>query len=53
MEIAIAPVIGFDIPLSRSRQTHDIFSFGFNVKYIGISNSPDSYVSNAVVKYWY
>lgn len=51
LEMAVAPMIGFDIPLSS--QVHDIVSLGLNAKYIGINNSPDSYVGNAAIKYWY
>lgn len=51
LEIAVAPMIGFDVPLSS--QAHNIMSVGLNAKYIGITNSPDSYVGNAAFKYWY
>jgi hypothetical protein len=48
---AIAPVVGFDIPLSK--KMHEFVSIGLNAKYVGVTNSPDSYVGSAAVKYWY
>lgn len=48
---AIAPAIGFDIPLNN--QIHKTVSIGLNAKYVGITNSADSYVGSAAVKYWY
>lgn len=48
---AIAPAVGFDIPLSN--KVHDTVSLGLNAKYMGVTNSPDAYVGSAAVKYWY
>jgi hypothetical protein len=48
---AVAPAVGFDIPLKN--KVHDTVSLGLNAKYVGVTNSPDSYVGSAVVKYWY
>jgi len=48
---AIAPAVGFDIPITT--KTRDTVSLGVNAKYVGVTNSVDSYVGSAAVKYWY
>lgn len=48
---AIAPAVGFDIPLTN--KVHDTISLGLNAKYMGVTSSPDAYVGSAAVKYWY
>lgn len=50
-EWAVAPTIGFDIPLSS--RVHNVVSLGLNARYVGISNTDDSYVGSAEVKYWF
>lgn len=50
-EWAVAPTIGFDIPLSS--RAHNVVSLGLNARYVGISNTDDSYVGSAEVKYWF
>jgi hypothetical protein len=51
VEWAVAPVVGVDIPLSS--KAHDIVSIGLDAKFVGITNSADSYVGSAAIKYWY
>jgi hypothetical protein len=51
LEWAVAPVVGIDLPLSEKK--HNIVSLGLNAKYVGMTNSPDSYVGSAALKYWY
>jgi hypothetical protein len=46
-----SPLLGFDVPLSN--KVRDVISFGFNVRYVALTDSVNSYVSNAVLKYWY
>lgn len=50
-EWAVAPVLGFDIPLTN--KTHDYLSVGLNAKYLFVSDTPDSFITAAAVKYWY
>lgn len=51
LELAIAPQVGFDIPLTN--KVHDVISLGLNAKYMFVSDNPDSLVAAAAVKYWY
>lgn len=48
----IAPLIGFDIPLTND--TANFFSLGAGAKYVFVSGpSPDSFTVNGMVKYWF
>ncbi|MGE4133455.1 MAG: hypothetical protein AB7F86_17570 [Bdellovibrionales bacterium] len=50
--MGIAPVAGFDIPLTRD--LHDFFSLGAMAKYVFVSGpSPDTFAVNGLVKYWF
>lgn len=54
-DIAIAPLIGFDIPLKdESNHERNFFSLGAHAKYLVVSSSdPDGLSVSGVLKYWY
>jgi len=52
-ELGIAPIAGFDIPLTRDL-ADKVVSLGANVKYLATSGgSPEDFSLNGAVKYWY
>jgi hypothetical protein len=52
-ELGIAPIAGFDIPLTRD-VADKVVSLGANVKYLATSGgSPEDVSLNGAVKYWY
>lgn len=53
---AVAPMIGFDIPLGNhaSSETERHFSLGANAKYAFVADGQtDAFSLNGIVKYWY
>lgn len=54
-DVAIAPLIGFDIPLKdETNKDRNFLSLGAHAKYMIVSSSDPSGLSvNAVLKYWY
>lgn len=54
-DLAMAPLVGFDIPLKDATQKgREFFSLGAHAKYVVVSsNDPDALSVNAVLKYWY
>ncbi len=51
-DLAIAPLMGFDIPIDRTQK--DFASVGAEAKYAFISGgNPDALSVNGVIKYWY
>lgn len=49
-EMGIAPLFGFDVPLTEDRSC----SLGFIAKYLFVtSKDPDSLLTSAAVKYWF
>ena len=49
-ELGIAPLVGFDVPLTDD---HDV-SLGFIAKYLFVtSKDPDSLLTSAAVKFWF
>jgi hypothetical protein len=51
---AIAPILGFDIPLRSDNTTKQFLSVGANTRYAFIGNNEDDTFSvSGVVKYWY
>ncbi len=51
VEWALAPMLGFDIPLST--KLHKVVSLGLNAKYLIITDELDALVSNLALKYWF
>lgn len=51
-EVGIAPLVGFDIPVTKINNSD--LTIGANAKYLVItSGTPDSFMANMAVKYWY
>ncbi len=51
-ELGIAPLAGFDIPVTKINES-DV-TLGANAKYLVItSDTPDAFMANVAVKYWY
>lgn len=52
LNIGLAPIAGFDIPLSRKPNKY--FSLGANVAYLFVTgNNADAFSANGAVKYWF
>ena len=48
--LGIAPLMGFDIPITEDRST----SLGFMTKFLFVTgNAPDSLMTSAALKYWF
>jgi hypothetical protein len=51
-EVGLAPLVGFDIPVTKINDQD--LTLGANAKFLVTStNSPDSFMANLAVKYWY
>lgn len=51
-EVGVAPAVGFDIPVTRINNQD--LSLGANAKFLVTStDSPDAFMANFAVKYWY
>lgn len=49
-ELGLAPLIGFDVPLTEDKT----YSLGFMAKYLFVTSSaPDALITSAAVKYWF
>lgn len=50
-EIAAAPLVGFDVPLSDINGKQ--ITVGMNAKYLVVDSARDSLITNAALKFWY
>ncbi|MFZ4715306.1 MAG: hypothetical protein ACOYL6_16405 [Bacteriovoracaceae bacterium] len=50
-EWALAPLAGFDIPLTN--KAHNYVSLGLNEKFLAVTNAPNAWITTAAVKYWF
>jgi len=51
-DVGLAPLAGFDIPVTKLSGKD--LSLGANIKYLAtLSDTPDSFMTNFAVKYWY
>lgn len=50
-ELAVAPLMGFDVPLSSINGKQ--ITVGVNAKYLLVDSARDSLITNAALKFWY
>lgn len=48
-----APIVGFDIPVTKQIRTEDYMTLGANARYAFVEDETDTFTLAGAVKYWY